>query len=61
MVRKNFFITEIQDRWLTRTAKKSGLSEAELMRRILDYIVERDEIIDEIMYRRIKNENKSKR
>ena len=53
MVRKNFFITKTQDKWLVKTAEKSELSEAELLRRILDYVVERKEVMDEIMYRKV--------
>lgn len=52
MIRKNFFITETQDKWLAKIAEKSELAEAELIRRVLDYISERKEITDELMYRR---------
>ena len=60
MIRKNFFITEAQKKWLDKTSEKSGLPEAELLRRFLDYIMKRKDIEDEIMYRRGQNEDKSK-
>ena len=55
MVRKNFFITEAQQKWIVKTAEKNELAEVELIRRILDYIAERKEVVDEIMYRRIQD------
>ena len=60
MIRKNFFITESQEKFLVKLAEKSELAEAELVRKFLDFIIERKEVLDEIMYRRSKNEDKSK-
>jgi hypothetical protein len=60
MIRKNFFLTEAQDEWLGELAENSELFEAELVRRIFDYVIERQEITDEVMYRRKKNASKSK-
>ena len=36
MIRKQLYITDYQDRALKRTAKRLGVSEAELVRRALD-------------------------
>ena len=60
MIRKNFFITENQKKWLNKISKSSTLPEAEILRRVLDYIMKRKDIEDEIMYRRIQDEDKSK-
>lgn len=57
MVRKNFFITETQNEWIIETAQKDNLSEVELVRRIFEYIANREDIIDEIMYRRVQDES----
>lgn len=57
MVRKNFFITEAQQKWVVETSEKQELAEVELIRRILDYVAERKEILDEIMYRRTQDAN----
>ena len=35
-VRNNFNFTEAQAKWLAEQAKNSGLTEAEILRRILD-------------------------
>jgi hypothetical protein len=59
MIRKNFFITEAQGKWLGKVAYKSELSEAEFLRRILDWVIERNDLLDEIKYRRNTDENQS--
>jgi hypothetical protein len=39
----NVYLTERQRSWLAKTAKKLGISPAELLRRILDQHIERQE------------------
>jgi len=52
MIRKNFYLTESQEKWLIKSAEKTELSEAEVLRRALDYIISRKDLKDDIMYRR---------
>lgn len=42
MKRANFFFTEKQLAWLARRAKATGLSAAEIMRRLIDAEVQRE-------------------
>lgn len=57
MIRKNFFLTEGQIKKLRKTCINNNLPHAEFLRRMLDYVLERPELIDKIMYRRSADED----
>ena len=43
MVRKNFYITERQDKKLNEIAEKKGITFSEYVRRVLDEVIEKEE------------------
>lgn len=58
MVRKNYFLTEVEVKWISKNAKKHELKEAEFVRRLFDFLIERKDVLNEIMYKRPANANK---